>query len=107
MSERNPLQDFFRAGDVPAADPDFRLSVMAGVARQRLRRELVQRLGLGVLLCLLAVVLGPVLGDVLAALMLIVETHRTLLALPLALAVALAGHVWLSGKLRLGLPGLR
>ena len=43
MREHDPLQDFFRAGDVPARDPGFRLAVMADIARRRFRRELAER----------------------------------------------------------------
>ena len=59
MSEHDPLQAFFEAGDVPAPDPGFRLSVMEAVAVRRFRLELAARLVAGVVLLVLAVALAP------------------------------------------------
>jgi len=106
MREHDPLQDFFRAGDVPARDPGFRLAVMASVARRRFRRELAERLGQGLVVCLLVLIMAPIAGDVLETLFRGGEARFALVTLPLALGAALIGHFWLNGRLHVRLPNL-
>lgn len=106
MTDRDPLHAFFEAGDVPSADPGFRLSVMEKVAARRFRMELAARLAAGALLAVLALILAPVAGDVLAPLVRLLDDRLALGALVLALVTALAGHALLSRGLRLPLPRL-
>ena len=80
---------------------------MADVARRRFRRELAERLGQGLVVCLLVLIMAPVAGDVLETLFRGGESRFALLTLPLALGVALIGHFWLNGRLRVRLPNLR
>ncbi len=106
MREHDPLQDFFRAGDVPTRDPGFRLAVMADIARRRFRRELAARRGPGRVVCLLVLITAPIAGDVLQTLFRGGESRFALVTLPLALGVGLIGHFWLNGRLRVRLPNL-
>jgi len=106
MTDRDPLQAFFEAGEVPSADPGFRLSVMERVAARRFRTELAARLAVCALLAVLAFVLAPVAADVLAPFAALLDARLALGALVLAVAAALAGQTLLSRRLRLSMPRL-
>ncbi|MEA1942087.1 MAG: hypothetical protein U9P68_07580, partial [Pseudomonadota bacterium] len=78
MTDRDPLHAFFEAGDVPSADPGFRLSVMERVAARRLRVELAARLAAGALLAVLAFLMAPVAGEVLSPFVRLLEDRLAL-----------------------------
>jgi len=101
MTDRDPLQAFFEAGDVPSPDPGFRLSVMERVAARRLRVELAARLAACALLAWLALMLAPVAAELLAPFVRLFDDRLALGALLLAVAAALAGQVLLSRGVRL------
>jgi hypothetical protein len=95
MTERDPLQAFFEAGDVPATDPGFRLSVMEAVAARRFRLELAVRLAAGVVLLVLAVALAPVAGDIVRSFAPLLDDTVAVVALAIAVVAALGGQLWL------------
>ena len=106
MTDRDPLQAFFEAGDMPPADPGFRLSVMERVAARRLRVELAARLAACALLAWLALMLSPVAADLLTPFVRLFDDRLALGALLLALAAALAGRALLSRGVRIPRPRL-
>ena len=101
MTDRDPLQAFFAAGEVPSADPGFRLSVMERVAARRFRTELAARLAVCALLAVLAFAAAPVAAELVAPFAHLLDARLALGALVLAVAAALAGQALLSGRLRL------
>lgn len=106
MTERDPLQAYFRAGDVPASDPGFRLDVMEAVATRRFRLELAQRMAAVALVVVMALLLAPVVGNLLDPFTRLFDAGLATVALLLAVMAALAGQVWLSRGSRFSLPRL-
>ncbi len=104
MTEQDPLNAFFNAGEVSAFDPDFRARTMDRIAQRRFGVELAVRLVAGVLLVFGLMMLGPGLAT-LASEVLPPELTPVLLALALAAGIAYSGHYLLTHSIRV--PRLR
>lgn len=90
MTDTDPLNAFFKAGEAPAVDHDFRAGVMEAVARRRLRIELAVRTATAALIFLAAAILAPALGP---AISLVAGQLSTFL-----LALAVVGIIGFSGN---------
>ena len=108
MTDRDPLDVFFAADDIPSRDSAFRIRVMEGVARRRLQAELGLRLACGVLIGIAVLALAPVLDPVLRMLAELIGAGPVgVMGILVLTAVAgLAGYAWLTRSADLRLPGL-
>jgi len=98
MSHPDPLKVFFEAGDAPASDPAFRVSVMAVIARQRMLREWVKRFAMTMVLIAALFLLKPVL-DILQTSFLEIS-FEVYAALALVAVLAFAGQFYISHTFR-------
>jgi len=102
MSKPDPLQAYFEAGEAPVSDPRFRVSVMAGIAKERLMREWVQRLVMTAVLIAAIVLFNPVFDILQTAFLDIpVEVYG---ALVLVAVLAFAGQFYITHTIRFRLP---
>jgi len=102
MSSPDPLKVFFEAGDAPASDPAFRVSVMAVIARQRMLREWAERFAMTMVLIAALFLLKPVL-DILQTSFLEIP-YEIYAALALVAILAFAGQYYISRSSRFLLP---